>query len=124
MGHCRVCIEIGVVVGVESQSRNLNCNPTTGRYGTLRESVTELLRNLVGRYGRITEVLRSVMEPLHRPNVIGALASVTGCRRALQNIMERCWTLRDVTKCYGSVMGPLQNVTEPLWKISILPIRN
>jgi len=42
--------------------------------------------------------------------------------RALQNVTERCRTLRDVTKRYGSVTELLRNVTEPLRKKSILPI--
>ena len=66
--------------------------------------------------------MRNVTEPL-RSNYV--------------SVTERCGALRDVTERYGSVAealrgdaeyyehyGALRNVTEPLRKMSILPISN
>jgi len=42
----------------------------------------------------------------------------------LQNVMEHYGALRDITGRYWSVTELLRNVTEPLRKVSVLPITN
>jgi len=97
------------------------------------------MRNVMEHYGCVTERYGSITEPLQK--VMEALWDVMECCRA---IMEHCGVLQNITECcrtlwnimghygilwkhYGSVTGccgALQNITEPMWKISILPVTN
>jgi len=81
------------------------------RYGTLWKrywswTVMEPLRSIIERYRSVTEHCKALWKRCR---------SVMGCCRALRNIRERCGTLQNVLEA-------LHIVTEPLRKISILPI--
>jgi len=83
------------------------------------------LQDIAGRYGSIADchrTLQNVMEALQGYRVLWSVKEhITECCRTLWNVME---ALRIITEHYGGVTEALPNITEPLWKISILPITN
>jgi len=76
-------------------------------------AVTECCGALQSRYGMLQKHCGSITRRCR------ALRNITYRCRMLQDIMEHC---RSIADCYGSITELLRNITEPLWKILILPI--
>ena len=79
-------------------------------YGALQNAM-EVLRIVKGCYGTLQ-------------SVVGYYRTLQKHYGVLQSITEHYGALRDVMERYGSVTELLQNVTEPLQKILILPTIN
>jgi len=102
LGECTLPLH---TLAVACTMRNEALRTLRERYGAL-QNVMEVLQIVTGRY----ETLQSIAERYGTLGLQKRRGSFTRCFQALRNIMEHCWTLR--------------NVTEPLRKISIFPISN
>jgi len=112
----------------------------------LLRNITEALRHIMELLWSITEWYRSITEPLlditEHYRMLQSIAghygtfwkhcrSIRRCCGALWNITEHCGMSRNITEAlqivtehYRSGTEPLQNVTKPLQKTSILSISN